>query len=91
MSLNQLRSLRVGTDGIQYIDARSSGAYSTIALFDIILGIIGLILLALTGIFGDHIKDNAIAFGIIGVFPVGIFFHWVFGVSTPVTRFLAGS
>lgn len=64
-------------------ELRSAKIYS-IAIFDVILGIIGLILLAYTGWLGEYSKDHAIIFGILGVFPIGELFHILFKVNTPV-------
>ena len=59
-----------------------------IAIFDVVLCIIGLILLALTGMLGATIKDNSILFGVLGVFPIGELFHLIFKVDTPITKIL---
>lgn len=55
-----------------------------IALFDIVAGIIGLVLIAMTGILGKTIKKHALLFGVLGVFPIGELFHLLFRVNTPV-------
>lgn len=57
-----------------------------VAVFDVFFGTIGLIFLAMTGLFGNTIKNNPILFGIIGVFPIGEIFHILFKVNTPVLK-----
>jgi hypothetical protein len=70
------------------IDFLRSYKFKTIAIFDVVASIIGLYIIAYIGILGNIIKSHSLLFAVIGTFPIGELFHYIFNVQTPVLKYI---